>query len=77
MTDGMNAQGVAGFFGEADAIVANAEAQFAGLSLELSHITLAGLRKPVERGKDTHGGVSIQAANVSARVLGPSDLSHA
>jgi hypothetical protein len=34
-------------FGEADAIVADTQAQFAGLSLELLHIAFAGLGKAV------------------------------
>ncbi len=76
MEDGMNVQGAAGFLRETDAVIADAEAQLTGFSLELFYISFAGLRKPAERGKDTHGSVSIQAANVSARVLGPGDLSH-
>jgi hypothetical protein len=31
----------------------------------------------MERGKDAHGGVPIQAANVGAGAFGPSDLPHA
>jgi hypothetical protein len=31
MADGMDAEGVVGFFGKADAVVADAEAQLAGL----------------------------------------------
>jgi hypothetical protein len=34
MADGMNMQDVTGFFGETDAVIADAEAQLAGLSLE-------------------------------------------
>ena len=77
MADGMNAQDGAGFVGETDAVVADAEAQLAGLSLELFHIAFAGLCKPMERGKDAHGGGPVQAANVGAGVHGPSDLPHA
>lgn len=77
MADGMNVEDIARFFGEAGAVVANAKAKLAGLALELFHITFADLCKPMERGKDTHSGVPIQAANVGAGVLGPCDLPHA
>jgi hypothetical protein len=43
MEDRMDAQGAARFFGEADAVVADAKAQLAGLSLELLDVALVGL----------------------------------
>src|SRR6266699_2063016 len=63
MTDGMNVQSVVGFFGEANSVIADAEAQFAGLSLE--------------RGEDAHGGVTVEPPDISAGAFGPGDFLHA
>jgi hypothetical protein len=54
MADGMDAQGVVRFSGEADAVVADAEAQLAGLSLELLDVALASLGEVKERGEDVN-----------------------
>lgn len=69
MAYGMNMQDLARFFGESNAIISDPQAQFAGFSLELFDIALAGFRKALERHKNTHGSISIQAANVGARLL--------
>jgi hypothetical protein len=77
MTDGMNAEGVIRFFGEADAVVADTEAQLAGLSLELLDVALASLGEAKKCGKDAHGGVAIETTDVGAGALGPGDFLHA
>jgi len=77
MTDGMNVQSVVGFFGEANSVIADAEAQFAGLSLELLDIALACLGETKERGEDAHGGVTVEPPDVSAGAFGPGDSPHA
>jgi hypothetical protein len=77
MADGMDAEGVVRFFRETDAVVADAEAQLAGLSLELLDIALTGLGEAKECGEDAHGGVAVEAADVGAGALGPDDFLHA
>jgi hypothetical protein len=73
----MNAEGVLRFFGEADAVVTDAEAQLAGLSLKLLDVALASLGEAKECGEDTHGGVAVETADVGAGALGPGDFLHA
>ena len=73
----MDAEGVVRFFRETDAVVADAEAQLAGLSLELLDIALTGLGEAKECGEDVHGGVAVEAADVGAGALGPDDFLHA
>jgi hypothetical protein len=77
MVDGMDAEGVVGFFGKADAVVADAEAQLAGLSLELLDVALARVGEAQECGEDAHGGVAVETADVGAGALGPGDFLHA
>ena len=77
MTDGVDAEGVVRFFGEADALVTDAEAQLAGLSLELFDVALASLGEAKECGEDAHGGVAVETADVGAGALGPDDFLHA
>ena len=48
----MTAEGIGMLFGEACAVVADAQEQFAGLSPQLLHIAFAGLSKAVQRGED-------------------------
>ena len=66
-----------GFFGEANSVIADAEAQFAALSLELLDIVLACLGETKERGEDAHGGVTVEPPDVSAGPFGPGDFPHA
>ena len=78
MTDGMNAEGVIRFFGEADAVVADTEAQLAGLSLELLDVALASLGEAKKCGKDAPSKVvRIETTDVGAGALGPGDFLHA
>jgi hypothetical protein len=76
MTDGVDAEGVVRLFGEADAVVTDAKAQFAGLSLELLDVALASLGEAKERGEDARGGVAAETAYVGAGALGPDDFLH-
>src|SRR5258708_36135133 len=64
MEDGVDAESVGMLFGEAHAVVADAQAQFAGLSLEFLHIAFAGLSEAVQRGEDANSGLAIDKANV-------------
>src|SRR5947209_16944058 len=64
MTDTMDAQGTGRFFGEADAVVADAETQLGGLPLELFDIALVGLGEAMERFEDAHGGVAVETADI-------------
>ena len=73
----MDAEGVVRFFGEADAVVTDAEAQLAGLSLELLGVAFAGFSKAKEYGEDAHGGIAVEAADIGAGALGPGDFLHA
>jgi hypothetical protein len=73
----MDAEGVVGFFSEAEAVIADAEAQLSGLSLKLLDVALAGLGEAMERGEDAHGGVAVETADVGAGTLGPGDFLHA
>jgi uncharacterized OsmC-like protein len=65
MEDGVNAENVGMFFGKTHAVVANAQAKFAGLSPELFHIAFTGCSKAVQRSQDAHCGLAIDAAHVS------------
>ena len=73
----MDEQGVGRFFGKADAVIADAEPQLAGVALQLLDVALACLRKTVESGEDTHGSVPIDLANVDSRRGSKDDLLHA
>ena len=73
----MDAQDVIRLFREANAVVANAKSQLARLSLKLFDVALASLSEAMERGKDAHSGVAVQAANVGAGAFGPGDFLHA
>jgi hypothetical protein len=53
MENGVDAESVGLLFGEAHAVFADAQAQFAGLS------------EAVQRGEDAHSGLAIDTANVS------------
>ena len=59
------------------AVVTDAEAQFAGLSLELLDIALGCLGETKECGEDAHGGVTVEPPDVSAGPFGPGDFPHA
>lgn len=77
MADRMDLEGIAGFFGKADAVVAHSKAQLAGLSLKLFDVTLASLSEMMQASEDAHGSVAVQAADVCACRFGPGDLLHA
>lgn len=48
MSYGVNEESSLGFFGKANAVVADPKAQFVGLGLQLLDVALASLREPVE-----------------------------
>jgi hypothetical protein len=73
----MNAEGVVRFFGEAHAVIADAETLLARLSLELFNVPLAGLGEAMQYGEDAHGSVAVETADVGAGALGPGDFLHA
>jgi hypothetical protein len=75
--DGVNVEGAGRVLDEADAIVADAQAQIVGVALELLDVALAGAGEVVERGEDAHGGVAVDAAHIGARGWGEDDLFHA
>jgi hypothetical protein len=77
MADGVDAQGVVRFSREADGVVTDAKAQFAGLSMELLDVALASLGEAKERGGNAHSGVAVETADVGAGALGPDDFLHA
>jgi len=77
VVDGVNSESVGMLLGEAHAVVADAQAQFAGLSMELLDIALTGLREAVQRGEDAHSGLAVNAANVSLRGDGKDNSLHA
>jgi len=76
MADGMDAEGVVRFFREADAVVTDAEAQFARVSLELLDVALIGLSEAKESLEDAHSSKAVEAADIGAGALGPGDLFH-
>jgi hypothetical protein len=77
MADGMDAEGVVRFFGEAHAVIADAETQLARLSLEFFNVALAGLGEAMQYSEDAHGGIAVETADISAGALGPGDFLHA
>ena len=77
MKDGVDAESVGMLFGEAHAVVADAQAHFAGLSLEFLQIAFAGLSEAVQRGGDAHSGLAIDTANVSLSGDGKDNFLHA
>lgn len=68
----MDAEGIA-LFGEADAVIADAEALFVFLALERFHIARARFRQPVDGREDVHGDVLGDGANIGLSVLGEDD----
>src|SRR5437867_12885209 len=77
MTDRMDVQGTGRFFGEADAVVADAETQLGGLPLELFDIALVGLGEAMERLEDAPGGVAVETADIGTGAFRPGDFLHA
>jgi hypothetical protein len=77
MEDGVEAESVGMLFGEAHAVFADAQARFAGLSLQFLHIAFAGLGEAVQRGEDAHTGLAIDTANVSLSGDGKDNFLHA
>jgi len=74
---GVNQEGVWRFFSEADAVVADAKPQFAGVALQPLDIAFARLRETVESRKDSHGGVAVDPAYIGACGDCKDDLLHA
>jgi hypothetical protein len=73
----MDEQGVRRFFGKTNAVVADAEPQFAGIALQFLDVALASLGETVESGKDAHGRIAINLADIGARWNGKDDFLHA
>ena len=74
---GVDDEGVLRLFGEADAVVADAEPEFFGVALELLDIAFAGLGEAVEGGENPHGRLAVDAAHVGAYRGCEDDLFHA
>ena len=77
VADGVNDEGVVRLFGEADAVVSDAEPEFFGVALELLDIALAGLGEAVQGGKNPHGVGAVDAADIGAGRGRPVDQLHA
>jgi hypothetical protein len=77
VADSVDAQCTIRFFGEANTIVADSKAQLTGVSLKLFDVPFSGLGESMKCGKDTHGRVAIEAADISPRTFGPGDFPHA
>ena len=77
MADGVDDEGVLRLFGEADAVVADAEAEFFGVALQLLDVALAGLGEAVEGGENPHGVGAVDAADIGAGGGRPVDQLHA
>ena len=67
----MDDEGVVGLFGEADAVVSDAEAKLFGVALELLDIALAGLGEAVEGGENPHGVGAVDAERKGTSYLIP------
>ncbi len=77
MQDGVNVECAGRVLDEADAVIADAQAQIVGVAFELLDVALAGTGEAVQRGEDAHGGLAVDAAHVGARGWGEDDLFHA
>jgi hypothetical protein len=77
VADGVNDEAVVGFFGKADAVVSDAEAEFFGIALELLDVSLAGLGEAVEGGENPHSVGAVDAADIGAGGWRPVDQLHA
>lgn len=77
MANVVNAKATVGIISEPHAVISDAKTQFTALTLKLSHIALSGLGEALQRRKDSHGGLTVQQANLCARLLRPDDLPHA
>ena len=62
----MDDEGVVGFFGEAEAVVADAEPQLFGVALQLLDVALASLGEAVQGGQNPHGVGAVDAADIGA-----------
>jgi hypothetical protein len=74
--DGVDDESVVGFFGEADAVVSDAEAKLFGVALQLLDVALAGLGEAVEGGQNPHGVGAVDAADIGAGWGRPVDQLH-
>ena len=70
MQDGVNEDGSRRLFVEADAVVADAEAEFAGVALQLLDVAFAGAGEAIESGENAHGGLAVDAAHVGRWLAG-------
>ena len=77
MPYGVDDEGVLGLFGEADAVVADAEPKLFGVALQLLDVALAGLGEAVERGENPHGVGAVDAPDIGAGRGRPVDQLHA
>jgi hypothetical protein len=76
VADGVDDEGVLRFFGEADAVVADAEAKLFGVALQLLDVAFSGLGEAVEGGENAHGGGAVDAADIGAGRGRPVDQLH-
>ena len=76
MSDGMYEKSFGRFFGESDAIIADAEPQFAGIALQLLDIAFAGLGKAVESRQDPHRSVAVDPPDIGSGRIGKDNLLH-
>jgi hypothetical protein len=74
---GVDVEGVRRFFREANAVVADAEPQLAGVALQLLDVALARLREAVESREDAHCRIAVDLADISACRKGKDNSLHA
>lgn len=74
MEDSADFEGV-GDVDEEEPVVADAEPEFVP-PLQCLYVALAGADEAVERGKNTHGGVTVDAAHVCLGWISPDDPLH-
>jgi hypothetical protein len=77
VTHGVDLQDVTRLLGEADPVVPDPKSQFAGSSLQSLDVAFSAFREAIQRSENAHGGLPIQAANISPRAFGPGDFLHA
>jgi hypothetical protein len=65
MEDGVDVESAGRFFCEANAVIANAEAQLDGVAFELLDVALAGLGEVMEGSEDAHSGLAVDAADIA------------
>ncbi len=60
MQNGVNEDGSGRLFVEADAVVADAKAEFAGVALQLLDVALASAGEAIESGENAHGSLAVE-----------------